>query len=413
MRLVRPITPVIRSATWACALLLVALNPVVGRAQPAGPDGAAESNGPSATIGDKANVTGEAGTEAPAASDASKNSRSQNDPRKPATEADKPPSAAPADATPAKPAPPKPDATKPDGTTPDGGPLDAIKPDATKPDTAKAATAKPGKAAHPETLCLTVEAAAQANNLPVTFFARVIWQESRFNAKAVGPLTRSGGRAQGIAQFMPRTAEEKGLLNPFDPVQALPKSAEYLRELADEFGNLGLAAAAYNAGPRRVQEWLAGSGGMPFETRNYVLAITGASVEDWAQRADKIKIRDTGAKTCSQLVALLKQSPNRFVDSLERRLSSAVLRPWGVQLSAGFSRARLMRAYAAAERRFGSIIAGHDLNVFSLRLRSRGTLPFYQLRIGTDTWQQGIRLCDKIRKAGGACITLKNTGHAI
>src|SRR5215467_15001309 len=98
-------------------------------------------------------------------------------------------------------------------------------------------------------ICLMAEAAASANGLPFEFFARLIWQESRFRPDAVGPVTRSGERARGIAQFMPRTASERGLLDPHDPVQALPKSAEFLRELINEFGNLGLAAAAYNAGP--------------------------------------------------------------------------------------------------------------------------------------------------------------------
>ena len=97
------------------------------------------------------------------------------------------------------------------------------------------------------------------------------------------PATRSGERAQGIAQFMPGTANERRLLDPFDPVQALPKSAEFLNELRNQFGNLGLAAAAYNAGPHRVQEWLAGSASMPAETRNYVSAITGSTVDDWAR----------------------------------------------------------------------------------------------------------------------------------
>src|SRR6201987_4187399 len=133
-----------------------------------------------------------------------------------------------------------------------------------------------------EAMCLIIESAARANDLPLEFFARVIWQESRFQADAVGPVTRNGERAQGIAQFMPGTASERRLLDPFDPVQALPKSAEFLNELREQFGNLGLAAAAYNAGPRRVQEWLAGSGSMPQETRNYVVAITGTTVEDWA-----------------------------------------------------------------------------------------------------------------------------------
>src|SRR5262245_19879988 len=85
-----------------------------------------------------------------------------------------------------------------------------------------------------ESVCLMIESAARAHNLPLEFFARVIWQESRFQPNVVGPRTRTGDRAQGIAQFMPRTAAERGLLDPFDPVQALPKSAEFLRELADQ-----------------------------------------------------------------------------------------------------------------------------------------------------------------------------------
>src|SRR5439155_229943 len=90
------------------------------------------------------------------------------------------------------------------------------------------------------------------------------------------PRTRSGDRAQGIAQFMPRTAAERGLLDPFDPVQALPKSAEFLRELADQFGNLGLAAAAYNAGPGRLREFLSGRRPLPAETRNYAETRCGS-----------------------------------------------------------------------------------------------------------------------------------------
>jgi len=73
-----------------------------------------------------------------------------------------------------------------------------------------------------ESICLMIESAAREANLPLEFFARVIWQESRFRSDAVGPATRSGQRAQGIAQFMPGTASERGLLDPFNPVQALP-----------------------------------------------------------------------------------------------------------------------------------------------------------------------------------------------
>ena len=62
---------------------------------------------------------------------------------------------------------------------------------------------------------------------------------------------------------MPYTATERGLANPFNPESALPEAAEFLAELRREFGNLGLAAAAYNAGPGRVRDFIDGRGGMP------------------------------------------------------------------------------------------------------------------------------------------------------
>src|ERR1700736_3881464 len=165
-----------------------------------------------------------------------------------------------------------------------------------------------------EAMCLMIESAARANDLPLEFFARVIWQESRFQSDAVGPVTRSGQRAQVIAQFMPGTASERRLLDPFDPVHALPKSAEFLNELRSQFGNLGLAAAAYNAGPKRVQDWLAGSGYMPQETRNYVVAITGTTVDEWATAGKGSKMPERAATSgCRELMALLKRAPNPFV----------------------------------------------------------------------------------------------------
>jgi hypothetical protein len=157
-----------------------------------------------------------------------------------------------------------------------------------------------------DSVCLMIEAAARAHDLPLEFFARVIWQESRFRPDTLGPRRRNGERAQGIAQFMPSTAAEKGLLDPFDPVQALPKAAQFLRELKDQFGNLGLAAAAYNAGPSRVRGWLAGARMLSVETRNYVAAVTGVPAEEWA----KTGARKPAVKTspnCGELMALLQQ----------------------------------------------------------------------------------------------------------
>jgi hypothetical protein len=268
---------------------------------------------------------------------------------------------------------------------------------------------KSGDAGTREAMCLMIEAAARANDLPLEFFARVIWQESRFQPNAVGPITRNGQRAQGIAQFMPGTASERRLLDPFDPVQALPKSAEFLNELRDQFGNLGLAAAAYNGGPRRVQEWLEGTGPMPQETRHYVVAITGTTVEEWAAAGKNAKMSDGAAHTgCQQLMALLQRAPNYFVSELEQHVKLGADRPWGVQLAAGFSRDLAMAMYSRAMARLRGVIGDQDPMLLGSLFRSRGTRTFYQVRIGADTRPQADGLCNRIRRAGGACLVLRN-----
>jgi len=301
---------------------------------------------------------------------------------------------------------PKPDAKPPEPTGAaaeipqalDAKPAVAVLPSST----AKDANAR-------EAMCLMIESAAAAHGLPLEFFARVIWQESRFQPDAVGPVTRNGQRAQGVAQFMPGTASERRLLDPFDPVQALPKSAEFLRDLREQFGNLGLAAAAYNAGPRRVQEWLAGAGYMPSETRNYVYAITGTPVDDWAAAGKNGAIKDRAPPAgCRELMALLQRAPNPFVAELEQRVKLGADAPWGVQLAAGFSRDRALAMYARSVKRLSAVIGDRDPSLLSSIFRNRGTRPFYQVRVGADTRAVADDLCNRIKRAGQACIVLKN-----
>ena len=260
-----------------------------------------------------------------------------------------------------------------------------------------------------EAMCLMIELAAKAQGLPLEFFARVIWQESRFQSDAVGPVTRSGQRAEGIAQFMPGTASERRLLDPFDPVQALPKSAEFLSELRDQFGNLGLAAAAYNAGPHRVQQWLAGTAAMPQETRNYVAAITGSTVEAWATAGKTGTMPERPpTRSCRELMALLRRAPNPFVTQLEQHVKLAAAKLWGVQLAAGFDRNKALAMYARAMKRLAAVIGDQDPSLLSSVVRSRGTRAFYQVRIGADTRPAANDLCNRIRRAGGACFVLRN-----
>jgi hypothetical protein len=148
-------------------------------------------------------------------------------------------------------------------------------------------------------LCNTLFDSAQHNDLPVPFFANLIWQESRLRHNAVSPVG-----AQGIAQFMPRVAAAVGLTDPFDPRQALPASARLLHELRERFRNLGFAAAAYNAGVHRVSEWLLHGGKLPRETQTYVVRITGRSVDEWRKSPlDESALRFTRPLPCRELPA--------------------------------------------------------------------------------------------------------------
>ena len=152
-----------------------------------------------------------------------------------------------------------------------------------------------------EEICDTLAEAARSNNLPAPFFIRLLYQESSFRHDVISPAG-----AQGMAQFMPETAADRGLDNPFDPVQAIPASARLLRDLSQKFGNLGLAAAAYNAGPKRIEDWLANKGKLPQETQDYVKTITGRPVETWIfSKAGSPAVRLPRSAPCQEIAGLL------------------------------------------------------------------------------------------------------------
>jgi hypothetical protein len=119
-----------------------------------------------------------------------------------------------------------------------------------------------------------VRQAARANGLPETFLDRILRRESQYFA-----LAQSRAGAQGVAQFMPATASDRRLGDPYDVGAAIPAAAAYLRDLRRQFsGDLDLAAAAYNAGPGVVRDWRAGRRGLPRETLAYVRSVTGADL---------------------------------------------------------------------------------------------------------------------------------------
>ena len=156
---------------------------------------------------------------------------------------------------------------------------------------------------------------------------------------------------------------------------------------------------------RRIHDWLAGKGGMPFETSNYVLAITGKSVEQWKAGSAEDSKQSSGLG-CGALVALLRRAPNRFVTALQQRIVLGTMRPWGVIVGADGSRARMMDRYAALQQRHAAVLAGRDPILIE---RGRGPLPRFQVRIGADTRGEANDLCSRMHKDGGDCVVLRNT----
>ena len=159
-----------------------------------------------------------------------------------------------------------------------GGRIRAVARRSWTPSGAAPPTARPASrtATYIPDVCRAIETAAGANALDPNFFVRLVWKESLFDAAAISPAG-----AQGIAQFMPGHGRAARARDPFNPAEALQASARYLADLSRAYGNIGLAAVAYNGGEARAERFVAGAGGLPLETRAYVAAITGHTAETW------------------------------------------------------------------------------------------------------------------------------------
>lgn len=233
-------------------------------------------------------------------------------------------------------------------------------------------------------VCPLIDASARLNGLPVGFLTRLIWRESSFQSS----VTSSAG-AEGVAQFMPGTAAARGLANPYDPEEAIPKAAELLVDLKNKFGDLGLAAAAYNAGPTRLANWLAGSGSLGAETRDYVMSVTGRPIEDWlgenpaAARGGPLFPK----ASCADEIASLRASLPLSVDT------SPLTAPWGVQIAGSFSKAAAVAAYARVRARYAAILGDVEPMVLGGRWRARGFSPFYRVRAPAATRVEAEALC--------------------
>jgi Transglycosylase SLT domain len=253
-------------------------------------------------------------------------------------------------------------------------------------------------------VCPIMQQQAEVRGLPPMPFVRLIWKESRFNPRAVSPKG-----AQGIAQFMPGTAEERGLDDPFEPTAAIVHSASLLADLRREFGNFGLAAAAYNAGAERVRAWLSGSSRLPWETQNYVRFVTGRAVAEWKLQDTELpqQLQTAGAEvqeSCRALAPLVV----RAVYETEPLAASGAWRPWGVNVSTSFSKANALDKFGRLKRAHAALLGSREPFILPMRNLSRGRRSMYLVQIGADSRKDASTLCASLRAEGGACIVRKN-----
>lgn len=108
--------------------------------------------------------------------------------------------------------------------------------------------------------------------IPEAWIYAVIRVESAGRVRAV-----SSAGAIGLMQLMPGTwARQRTRFalgpDPFDPRDNIIAGTSYLREMHDRYGAVGFLAA-YNAGPRRYEDWRDRGRALPAETRAYVAKL--------------------------------------------------------------------------------------------------------------------------------------------
>jgi hypothetical protein len=141
----------------------------------------------------------------------------------------------------------------------------------------------------PTTYDALIREAADRNDLEYALVKAVIRAESDFDRLAVSPKG-----ASGLMQLMPATASEHLVANVFLPRDNIEAGCRHLREMLDRYGDLERALAAYNAGPRRVDEW----GGVPPipETREYLERVLRYRIAYLREGAPPAR-RDRAART--------------------------------------------------------------------------------------------------------------------
>ncbi len=248
--------------------------------------------------------------------------------------------------------------------------------------------------------CQALEIFATDNSLDPGFFARLIWQESRFDPHALSPA-----RARGIAQFIDSTAALRGLSDSYNPALALEHSAHYLGEMTRRYGNQGLAAVGYNGGERRAEGLIAGTGGLARETIDYVRIITGLTAETWRDappRAHDFRLQKElpFRQACHDLAR------NRRLTDFPQ--PEPVLKPWGVQIAFGISQTAARNKISALGPSCQIAIKDETVDYVYEKSRASPKGGYYMARIGRDAQKAAWQYCSSLKARGCICAVYRN-----
>jgi soluble lytic murein transglycosylase-like protein len=126
-------------------------------------------------------------------------------------------------------------------------------------------------------LASMIAAAAQDAGVPVQIALAVAQRESGMcHWWASGQVMIGSSGEVGVMQVMPATAPGADL---YDVAQNIRAGVGYLAQLYRQFGSWDLAAAAYNWGPARVADYVAGRRQLPGSVQAYARAVAGGGAD--------------------------------------------------------------------------------------------------------------------------------------
>jgi hypothetical protein len=251
--------------------------------------------------------------------------------------------------------------------------------------------------------CQAIDVFASRHGLDPGFFARLIWQESRFDPNAL-----SHADAMGIAQFIAGTAARRGLKDPYNPAEALEFSAEYLGVLTRRYGNQGLAAVAYNGGERRADGLVARTGGLARETVDYVKIITGLPAETWRdappERPDFRLDGDTPFREACHAMARTR----RLTAYPAQEPGVPKMKKWGVQMAFGSTKAVALKQFRRRALACPGLVGDAEPDLVWQKSRASPKGGYYMARLSQETRDGAWRFCSKLKAQGCLCAVYAN-----